>query len=457
MLNRSVVRAFSLALLIPLFGIGSVWQSAAAQGIQGDTLSLDAAIDQSLTQNFEARIAQNELEIASRNRSIGNAGLLPTLSIGGSRNTTISSATNQFLDGSEEDISGAQTNIYDAGVELQLTLFDGLGRVSELRRLGAEEERQQAQTRDTVEDILADVIITYFQVAREQQQLEVLQESVDISQERLRIAEMRRQEGTASDLEVRQARLDLNSDRSDLRQQEIALGNTKAELNRLLALREAQTEYDVRDAISFDRQLQPDQLMRTAERQNPALREARQAQRSAELERSSIQAERFPTVEATIGGNFNDLTAESGFLRASETFEFQYGLSISLDVFDGFERRRRIQNATVRSRNADLFIQEVETRIATEITSAYEEFESRLDIVEIERENLEDAEANVDLALEQFRLGTITSVELRDVQEQFIRAESRVLAAEFEAKRAETILLQLSGQLMDRYASEHGL
>jgi len=44
-------------------------------------------------------------------------------------------------------------------------------------------------------------------------------------------------------------------------------------------------------------------------------------------------------------------------------------------------------------------------------------------------------------------LGEITSVELREVQEQLIQAESRLLAAQFEAKQAEVTLLQLSGQL----------
>jgi outer membrane protein TolC len=62
-------------------------------------------------------------------------------------------------------------------------------------------------------------------------------------------------------------------------------------------------------------------------------------------------------------------------------------------------------------------------------------------------------QANVDVALKQFELGTITSVELRDVQEQFIEAESRLLTAQFEAKQAEVELLRLSGQLLKRVRS----
>ncbi|GBD02369.1 hypothetical protein HRbin18_02110 [bacterium HR18] len=66
-------------------------------------------------------------------------------------------------------------------------------------------------------------------------------------------------------------------------------------------------------------------------------------------------------------------------------------------------------------------------------------------MVQLEQENLEAARLNVEVALEQFRLGTITSVELREVQQALLQAEERLVSARYEAKAAEIRLRQLAG------------
>jgi len=129
--------------------------------------------------------------------------------------------------------------------------------------------------------------------------------------------------------------------------------------------------------------------------------------------------------------------------------QFEYGASLAFTIFDGFERQRRVENARVRVQTARYLRSDAEARLSAEITGAFDRYRNRVAVVDLELENVSAASANVDIALERFRLGTITSVELREVQQQQIRAESRLLDARFEAKRAETELLRLTGQLVD--------
>jgi outer membrane protein TolC len=309
--------------------------------------------------------------------------------------------------------------------------------------------QQQADADALVESVLADVVITYYAVARQQQQLQVFQEAVAISEERLRIAELRLELGSASDLEVRQARVDLNADRAAVLRQEVTLANTKATLNRLLARRDASTAFNVADSIDVALDLQQQTLLAIAEERNPVLRRARRAERVAGWERQEIRSERLPTVDASVGYGYARSESESGFLQSSRSYDFTYGLALSFDVFDGLNRRRRLENASVRQRTAELVVDDVQTQLTVDMTSAYTNYRNRLELIALERENLDATAANVDIALERFELGEITSVELREVQEQLIQAESRLLAAQFEAKQAEVTLLQLSGQLRD--------
>ena len=153
----------------------------------------------------------------------------------------------------------------------------------------------------------------------------------------------------------------------------------------------------------------------------------------------------------TAGLNYSQLNAESGFVQENTSTEVTYGVSLTLDLFDGLNRWRRTQNADIRTTNARLAVEDVRSRLVTELTNAYERYRNRLRLVDLERQTLKAVRANVDVALEQFEQGTITSVELREVQEQFVQAESRLLTVQFEATQAEVELLRLSGQLLDRY------
>lgn len=423
----------------------------AARAQAPDTLRIDAAVEQVLSDNFRAQIARNQVDVAANNRSVGNAGFLPTLTGRAGYSETRTSSEQEFLDGSTQDVDGAKSTNENASAELEWTLFDGLGRFATYDRLGAELDRQRAATQEQVEVVLADAIDTYYDVARQQQQLVVLRTGLAISRERLRIVQARRDLGTASDLEVRQAQVDLNADSAAVLRQQSALVGTKAQLNALLGRTRAPTRYAVAAQIALDTTLVAATIRQAAAEQNPVLQQAEQSLSVAQAEERELRADYFPSLDASVSYGYSELDSESGFLRASTSTDLQYGLSLTWDLFDGLNRVRRSQNAQVRTRNAQLFVDDVQAQLEADLARAYENYRNRLQLVTLERQNLQAAIANVDVALEQFRQGTITSVELREVQEQRVQAESRLLDARFEAKRAETELLRLSGQLADTY------
>ena len=248
------------------------------------------------------------------------------------------------------------------------------------------------------------------------------------------------------------ARVDLNADSAQVLRQQTELVNAKSRLNRLLGRSgDASVRYAVTSSIAVDTSLGYAPLRQTALRKSPALTQAREALQAAQAAKRETRADLFPSLDVTAGYGYSQLDAESGFLQSSTSTDLTYGVSLTFDLFDGLNRWRRTQNAEIRATNARLAVEDVRARLTTELTSAYERYQNRLRLVTLERQNRNAVQANVDVALEQFEVGTITSVELREVQEQFIQAESRLLTAQFEAKQAEVELLRLSGQLLDRY------
>ena len=430
-----------IVLLLCSVGPMNAW----AQAPNEEVLPLEVAIDEALRNNPEVRIADNEVAIAEREASLGGAGFLPELSLQARYNETISNTNQQFRGQEAEDITGARSTNAGADAELSWRVFEGLGRFATLDRLRAERDAEQQRARSTRQQLVTDVALAYYTVVREQRQRVVLEEAVELSDERLRIAEVRNEVGRASDLEVRQARVDRNADQAELLRQRATLQAAKSDLNRLLGRPTTDTDFAVEEAIEVDDTLTRDQLRERAEQTNPVLQQAQAARDAAEHEARAVQATRWPTLDARLGYGVDRVESESGFVAQSTSYDATYGLSLQLPLFTGFERRRQRQNAAVRVRNAELAVDDVQTELTTTLASAYTEYENRLELVELETENVALARENVEVALQQFEVGDISSIELREVQEQLVRAESQLVRARFDAKQAELTLQELSG------------
>lgn len=391
-----------------------------------------------LEQNPTVVIARLEREIAENDASLGNAGFLPTVSLTATQRRLAS-----FGGGTQIDRSGDYSIDLAAGASV--TVFEGLARVSRYRRLQALADARAFDAEATTEAVLADAYVTYYDVARQQDQLLVLREAVELSEERLRIAVGRRDVGAASELEVRRALVDLNADRAVLLRQQNALAQTKALLNRLLDRTGA--DFRVTDSVVVDTTLDIGTLEADALTQAPDLLAATAAEEAAEQERTAIRREVWPRVDLTAGYVFDQVTDPIG-LSPGQAGGFTYGLTATIDLFDGFQRRRRVANATLRQRQQQFVIDQTRTGLLTALESTYAVYERSLVLVALEEENAEAARQNVNVALERFRLGVSTSLELREVQRALTDAQSRLIAAVFEAKQAEVELLTLSGRLV---------
>jgi outer membrane protein TolC len=78
----------------------------------------------------------------------------------------------------------------------------------------------------------------------------------------------------------------------------------------------------------------------------------------------------------------------------------------------------------------------------------FNDYKNSLDLIELEQQNLEVARQNIDIALERYKLGVATPLELREVQRNAVATESRLIEAEYRAKVAEIELLRLSSRIL---------
>lgn len=414
---------------------------------QVENLTLRRAIELGLRNNYNILIARNNADVAGNNASLGNAGFLPTLDVTGSGTKTIFDTRQEFANGDVSDRDGAETTALQGAVALNWTIFDGFSMFTSRSQLNTLKDVGVLDLQAQIEVTVAGIVAAYNNVLQQNQLLRALNDAINISKERTEIAEGKYRIGAGSRLEWNRARVDLIADSSAFLRQETVLTNARVELNRLLA-RDPHITFDIADSINIRTDLALPDLLARAETGSKDVQLAEKAMRLARLRLREVRSERYPTINATLGYDISRTESDAGFFLFNRNRRFNYGLNFSLNLFDGFNTSRRESNAKIDIRSSELELRDIRNEIEAELTKVYKQYQASLEIVRLEAENIQLARQNVDIALEQFRLGTITSVDLREVQNTSVDSETRFLVAQLEAKLAETELLRLSGQLV---------
>ena len=110
-----------------------------------NVLSTQEAVELALEFNHGIKIAKNNVEIAKNNANILNSEFLPTVtgSAGATYNRDNTEA--EFSNGNTTSLNGAESSRYNGSVNVNYTLFDGLGRQYDYKIL--KEEKQLVRTR----------------------------------------------------------------------------------------------------------------------------------------------------------------------------------------------------------------------------------------------------------------------------------------------------------------------
>lgn len=425
--------------IIFLFTIG---YSTQAQ----ELLSLENAVKIALENNYEIKIANNNSKIEATNNNLANARMLPALNATLTNNNSHLDTKQTQGDGTVRELDGAINRNISYGVGLDWTIFDGMSMFARKEQLNVLEQRGKAELRAAILNKISDVYLTYFDLVQQQQVLASIDTAIVISNQRVTTAQNRFSIGKASKLEVLNAQVDLNSDLSmQLRQKEL-YRIAKLKMNELL-VRDVYTEFRVAEEISLDQNIEFDELKATAENQNPQLQAQILSKKIADLNLKQVKGNRYPTVRITSGYNFTRSEASLGFITQSSGQGFVYGVTATVPVFNGFLQNRNEKVAKYQVDNATLQVEQQKLTLNTQLTSFYTSYQTNLELVKVETKNLEIAKQNLEITVAKFKIGTITTIEFRTAQQNYIEAAVRYSNAQYVTKISEINLNELAGTL----------
>lgn len=409
-------------------------------------LPIEDAIKIALENNYDIRISKNDLRIDQANVTWGNAGAFPLITADFNDSNGLTNSTQIRNDGTRTDLDNARNSNYNYGVSLGWTVFDGLGmfarydRLEEFRKLG------EAELQGMIIDRISNVVTRYYDLVQQQQVLSSLDTTLAISKQRVELAQNRFTIGKASKLEVLNAKVDMNTDQTNLVRQKETFANAKIQLNEVLA-RDTKIDFRVIDEIRPGELLLLPALEDLALKQNPQLVQLSISKNVAEYDLKVVRAQRYPTINVSTGYIFTETESSLGFTQATSSRGLNYGFSASVPIFNGFNQNRNERVSKIAIENAKLAVEQQNVAVLSQLGTAYQTYLTNLSLIELESSNEEIARENLDITMEKYRIGTIPTIEYRTAQLNFLNAQVRHSQAKYNAKVSEVTLRQIAGNL----------
>ena len=422
------------------------------------TLSKEDALAIALEKNFGIQISKNNVEIIKNNSSLLNSGYLPSVSISGGSNFIDSDSEIAFPgqmleDGSPRtnlNLNDQESQRYNAGVNLNYTLFDGLGRKFTYKILKEQFALSELQLRETIETTILQLYSVYFNVAQLKESTEIFKQALAVSIERQRRAESAFSYGQSNKLAVLNAQVDVTNDSISLLQINQQLDNARRDLN-LLLNESMDQQFQVETIVNFIPEIQIDKAIQTATQFNVNLLQERQNSQINAYDIKVSQSGYLPVIGlvGSYGWNLNQSPASAFFPGTNNnTYSMSLGANLSWNLFDG-RALTRVKNSKINLDSQKIRLEETKLRFERDLSNALQSYKNALKIYTIQEKQVETGTYNFERSEAQYKLGSITSIEFRQAQVNLRNAQNQWTLSKYEAKLAELSVLQLCGQLLN--------
>ncbi|WP_372938444.1 TolC family protein [Seonamhaeicola sp.] len=435
-----------MKIKISLLSLLFISTSLVAQEI----ITPEKAVSLALEHNYGIKVAKSNVEIAKNNASILNSGYLPTVTGNAGASITKQDSEGELASGETRIANGAETRSYNASINLNYTLFDGFGRAYNYKQLKETKDLTELQTRETIENTILQLFSVYYSVAEQEENTQAIQQTLEISKERLIRAQYQFNYGQSTKLEVLNAEVDINNDSINVMNAKQALINFKRDLNLVLG-NSLTTNFSIDTKITFKELLNKEALLEKAKQYNNSLL---QLNKNIEINKLVVKSEKsayLPSIGLTGSYGWNESTNNSplAFTLQNTSSGVSGGLNLTWNLFDGGSTITNVKNAKINLEIQNTQKEELLITLERDFNNAWDDYQNKLNIYRLQETNIETSQNNFDRTQEKFKLGQATSIEFRQAQINLLNAELTKNQAKYSAKLAELALLKISGEILN--------
>lgn len=404
-------------------------------------LTLTNAVDSALENNFDIRIAKVNTRINAANNSFGMAGGLPSVNATATENNSSYNLEQKTSSGLDIKKSNVNSNSVNAGVSASMALFNGFKIVAVKGRLNLLQQQSELLLNLQIQNTIADIMVTYFDIIRQQTYLSIIQSSLDVTSKKMEIVKDRFNVGMANEADLLQTQMDLNTDEQNLKNQQLIIEEGKINLLRLMGVKQY-FQISVNDTILVDQSIRKDSIINFLEN-NPQYLSSEQQVKINEQIVKELRAQRYPSVRLNTGYNFVYNNSSAGFNLFTQNYGPTVGASLLIPIFNGNIYKTQQEVAHYNVENARLQKESLLSSLKAESIKTYQVYENSLQQMTSQKTSYENARKLVNLVIQRFRLNQATILDVKAAEASFENAGYMFVNLQYAAKTSEIELKRL--------------
>jgi outer membrane protein TolC len=447
-----------LALALTWLPATAAAQTTMDAGASGDEaaglLTLRDCVRIALDSSASLRVRDAERDIADQDVRSAWGAFLPDLSLNGSYNrserTDFDLESPRFIGAFETFVDSGGDTLYiptsvqdgtvtedvtirstskDWGLAANVTLFDGLANVNQLRAAKAGQQAAEFNREYTREQVIQNVAVAYYNLLRYEKLKEVAAETRDQAAAELERTETYFRLGSAAKSDVLQQRVRLEQTKLDYvvaeNQVEMAVADLAYAMNRPLAER---VEIDT-SPLQTDMALDDiNVLYAEALEGRLDLLAAEADARAADHQASAASGALLPRLD--VYARYNRSYNESPYRFGSQESEsILWGGQVSWSIFNRFQNWTSRSQAKARARIAEYQLEQAELDAQLEVRQYHNAMREAIERHNVSTETVVQAEEELRLAQERFRVGAGTQLDRITAEVNLASARADVVQA----------------------------
>ncbi len=429
---RSIVALARLFRVRPVLGILMLASLAVpAAGAEAETLA--GVLAQAEANNPELQASRADTDIAREGLEQARAGGRTSVALTGSAGAQYTDTTGPFA------FNTGETATSSLQVEASKPVFTS-GRIrAGIRRAEAGISAADQALVQARQALFADVVTAYMDVRRDLEQLRIRANNVNVALEQARAARDRFDVGVVTRTDVALAEARLEGARANEAAAQAQLESSRAAFAELVGAM-PETLAPPPPVPALPETL--DEALAIALDANPGLASARANVRAAIEAVDAAEAEKGLTVELVGRAGYQETYADE--IQDTQVTALARG---SLPFWNGGLVNSRVREAQSQREQARLQVQTVERQIRAGLASAWYGYQAALRSIDSSRRQVEAAEIAYEGSKEELSVGTRTTLDVLDAEQDLFEARLAVVSAERDAYVAATQLLQVMGRL----------
>lgn len=436
----------------------------------GPELSLRDCVRIALENNPTVKTYENLSQSAANDARASFSNILPSLDIsyrsGRSRSgdqttqrdvpiTVIDTTTGQAVivgyQNQEVTSPGFSRNFNGVSLDVSQNIFDGGNWWNAIRQSKADRAAAEHNYTARSNEVIRQVSQFFFDLLKQEKLYEVYELAVQRSQDNLDKSQKMFEIGSVAKVDVFRAQVNLGNDRIRLIEQRNSVQQTRQTLNIAMG-RDPVTPINIRKQIDYQYRIPSlEELTQTAYQNQPEIQRREMDARARALAVGISKSRFLPSLGAFFSYSRSNSELDKIYSDLNLNWDISFGLSGRWNLFNGFADQVRVQNSKIAHKNALLDLEDYKRNLKSDVSILYNTYKNLEEIVEINKENLKAAQEEYRLATERYRLGSGTSLDVRESQVNLTDAERILVSAEYNLIITYAQLLESLGTIQDLF------